>query len=143
MIVHSILFNISSMNSLITCFPSMYEDFIIYIDQLQIHCNMSFQAILYMEPNDFIQNFQSLFTEISPPIWTSIDANGSMRESYGTEIIWRIRLYVIMVSSFFIFRPFFIWEWKIFISNGFFLQILPSTKFIFNFKDVTHKIQLT
>ena len=42
-----------------------------------------------------------------------------------------------------IFRPYFIWERKIFKSNGFFLQNLPSTKFIFTLKGVTHRIKLT
>ena len=45
-------------------------------------------------------------------------------------------------DSFVIFRPYFIWERKIFKSNVF-LQNLTSTNYIFNFKGVTHRIQLT
>ena len=42
-----------------------------------------------------------------------------------------------------IFRPYFIWERKIFKSNGFFFTKFAKILFIFKFKGVTHRIQPT
>ena len=50
---------------------------------------------------------------------------------------------VLNITEIVIFRPYFIWKRKIFKSNGFFLQNLPSTKFISKLKGFTHRIQVT
>ena len=48
----------------------------------------------------------------------------------------------ILTTKIITFRTYFIWKRKIYKSNGFFLQNMPSTKFTTKLKGFTHRIQL-